>query len=59
MLYWDPEKQVRTEEPNSTVSGLVQGQNSAQNTNTKKENFHSFPINQTMGGVVELQIQMA
>ena len=26
MLYWDPEKQVRTQEPNSAVSGLVQGQ---------------------------------
>ena len=26
--------------------------NSAQNTNTKKDNFHNFPINQTMGGVV-------
>ena len=26
--------------------------NSAQNTNTKMANFHSFPINQAMGGVV-------
>ena len=26
MLYWDPEQEVKTQEPNSTVSGLIQGQ---------------------------------
>ena len=31
MIFWnfvilDPEKQVRTHEPNTTVSGLIQGQ---------------------------------
>ena len=26
MLYWDPEKQVKTQEPNSTILGLIQGQ---------------------------------
>ena len=26
MLYWNPEKQVRTQEPNLTASGLIQGQ---------------------------------
>ena len=26
MLYWEPEKQVRTQEPNSTVLGLIQEQ---------------------------------
>ena len=56
MLYWDPEKQVKTQEPNSTILGLIQGQ-TQHKIQIPKRKF-SIAFQSTKQGVVWCEVKI-